>query len=171
MDGTDVSAHNPQEEEERGFQWTTRLHNLEKELYGDNLRGGENQDGIPLGIVLLWEIMAKRPSDLLGPDYASLFDVSGDLLGVGSSSTTFQHHLHKDVVLKVPTGDDDTHIKHEAEMLKLLGRHLHHVTIGPWWCCGTSNSASFPLPGSIYRNRACCCPPSGHPSCNSLEVW
>ena len=98
---------------------------LREELYQNN--GGVDDDGVPLGIRLLWELMLKPNSDLFGPNYQEIFRSNekkvGELLGTGSFGHVFSLVEEADAALKVSTLQNSVHLKKEFDILSFLGRN------------------------------------------------
>jgi Protein kinase domain len=102
-------------------KYTKDLVELRNELY-------ENFDdnSIPLGMQVLWDVMRKPRLALFGPDYtkiySSLLKEDNALLGSGASSVVFNFKNGK-AVLKVGIHPSDNRLEHEVKILKTLGRH------------------------------------------------
>ena len=108
---------------------------LKKDLYETAGKGknGMDDDGVPLAIRVLCELMPKRRSDLFGPDYQGIMESSGDanigkLLGTGSFALVFSYRMegeaHDDAsaVLKVPLLQNSVHLERELDILRILER-------------------------------------------------
>ena len=98
---------------------------LRDELYEKN--GGLDDDGVPIGIRLICDLMLQPRSELFGPNYQEMIrsgenKIVGELLGTGSFGHVFSLEEEADAVLKVSVLHNSIHLEKELEILRFLGR-------------------------------------------------
>ena len=99
------------------------LQRLRKHLYGKDCVGnkGMDEEGVPMGLRVIWEILSKPTSDLRGPDYSTLFDnLSGGIIMRGAFGIWFEHGDNQ--LLQVPAQPWDMLQENELGILEALGR-------------------------------------------------
>ena len=109
-------------------QWET----LRDELY-QTKNDGLDENGIPMGVRLLHDLMMSPCLKLFGSDYRTIFRPSGiiidDLVGSGSFGFVFSLMEDANAVLKVSQTVNTAHLEKEEIILRHLGRHEGSDTI------------------------------------------
>ena len=114
------------EQYEGNQRMTNELEKLRKELY-ETENEGMDDNGIPMGVRIISDLIMSRRHSLFGPDYQTIFGKGSEgrvdkLLGSGSFGLVFSLKEETNVVLKVSLTKSYVHLNNEQEILKALGR-------------------------------------------------
>ena len=111
-----------------------QVEELRQELYGNDPKNeGVDENGVPMGIRLIYDLMMSPRSKLFGPDYKKIFgsveNTIDDLLGSGSFGLVFSLKEDTNAVLKVSLTPNPVHLDNEETILRHLGRQESPDTI------------------------------------------
>ena len=154
-------------------QMADQVEELRQELYGNDPKNeGVDENGVPMGIRLIYDLMMSPRSKLFGPDYKKIFcsveNTIDDLLGSGSFGLVFSLKEDTNAVLKVPLTTNPVHIDNEETILCHLRRKEGQDTIindelALPVLMQVKNDFAFELGGCRHELKALILRPKGQP--------
>jgi hypothetical protein len=152
------------------------LETLRETLYGGT-NEGLDENGVPMGVRLLHDLMRSPCLKLFGSDYRTMFRPSGriidDLVGSGSFAFVFSLMDDTNAVLKVSRTVNTTSLDKEETILRHLGRHQEgpdtmiikddNVPVALPVLMQVKNDFAYELGGCRFGMKALVLRPKGRP--------